>query len=64
MKLIKHLLPTSIYDYDLHHAVKTKAFSYEGLTLRAKVVDIYDGDTVTLVFRYRGRLFSSIVVEC
>ena len=49
-------IPNRIYDYQLHHSKKGTKFSYDGLTLKAKAVDIYDGDTLTLIFRYRGVL--------
>jgi len=49
-------VPNFIYDHKLRHAEKTKKFSYQGMTVKAKMVDIYDGDTLTLVFRYRGEL--------
>jgi endonuclease YncB( thermonuclease family) len=45
-----------IYDYQLRKAEKKTNFSYAGLKFKAKVVDIYDGDTLTVVFRYRGQL--------
>lgn len=51
-----NLVPNYIYDYKLRHAEKTQKFTYKGMTVKAKMVDIYDGDTLTLVFRYRGQL--------
>jgi len=50
------LVPKWIYDYELNHATKGDKFTYDGHVCRAKVVDIYDGDTLTLVFRYGGKL--------
>jgi endonuclease YncB( thermonuclease family) len=55
MKVYK-VIPKWIYDYELHHATKGDKFTYQGQKLKAKVVDIYDGDTLTLVFRYGGKL--------
>lgn len=31
-----------------------KKFTFDGLTTKAKIVDVYDGDTVTIVFFYNG----------
>lgn len=53
---LARLVPNFIYDYKLRHAEKTQKFSYKDMTVKAKMVDIYDGDTLTLVFRYRGEL--------
>jgi endonuclease YncB( thermonuclease family) len=44
------------YDRKLRNAIKGKNFNYTGQTFKAKVVDIYDGDTITVVFRYKGEL--------
>ena len=42
-------------DYDLQKKDNSlKYFSFDGLKTRAKVVDIYDGDTCSIVFLYRG----------
>jgi len=30
-------------------------FSFDGITTKAKVVDIYDGDTCSVVFRHNGK---------
>ncbi len=51
-----NLIPNRLYDHDLRHATKGKKFSYAGLSFKCKVVDVYDGDTLTVVFRYRGKL--------
>lgn len=51
-----NLVPNRIYDHALRQAVKGKKFTYDGMVIKAKMVDIYDGDTLTLVFRYRGQL--------
>ena len=50
------VFPKWLYDYDLRHAEKGKKFDYSGVMTKAKVVDVYDGDTITIVFRYRGEL--------
>lgn len=55
MKIYK-AIPKWIYDYELQHAQKGEKFTYQGHKCKAKVVDIYDGDTLTLVFRYGGKL--------
>lgn len=55
MKFSK-VVPKWLYDYDLHHAEKGKKFDYSGVHTKAKVVGVYDGDTITIVFRYRGEL--------
>jgi endonuclease YncB( thermonuclease family) len=36
-------------------------FSFKGLAVHAKVVDVYDGDTLRLVFVYRGELIQYAV---
>ena len=33
-----------------------KYFSFEGIKCKARIVDIYDGDTCTIVFNYKGDL--------
>jgi len=45
-----------VYDRELRHTTKGQKFSYKGLKFNAKIVDVYDGDTLTVVFRYRGEL--------
>lgn len=35
----------------------TLEFGLSGLTLRAKVVDVYDGDTITLAFVFNGAMY-------
>ena len=44
------------YDYYLRKRTNdnTKLYSLEGRKFRAKVVDIYDGDTITVVFKLNG----------
>ena len=49
-------LPRCIYDYRLRNAIKADDFSYDGLLLNGRVVSVYDGDTLRIVFRYRGVL--------
>jgi len=49
-------IPRCIYDYDLRHATKGRDFSYDGLLVDCKVVHVLDGDTVRIVFRYRGEM--------
>jgi len=49
-------LPYCIYDYKLRHATKGNDFSYEGLVVNGRVVSVYDGDTLRIVFRYKGEL--------
>lgn len=45
------------YDYRLRKATKTKKnTSFQGRSYLCKVVEVYDGDTCTVVFRNRGRL--------
>ena len=46
------------YDRKLRSANKDNInfFSFDGKKITAKVVDIYDGDTITVVFRDGGRL--------
>ena len=56
MGILSKLCPVSIYDIALRRATKGKKFDYSGLKVKAKVVDVYDGDTITIVFRYRGEL--------
>ena len=56
LKKLKKLIPQCLYDFELREATKGTNFSFEGMTFRAKVVDVYDGDTLTLVFRYGGKL--------
>lgn len=33
---------------------KVRRFSLSGMAFDARVVDVYDGDTITAVFKYRG----------
>lgn len=49
-------VPKCLYDFELRSACKGEKFTYRGYRCKAKVVDIYDGDTLTLVFRHRGHL--------
>jgi len=56
MKILTKLVPTCIFDFELRQVVKGNNFSFNDMTFRAKVVDIYDGDTLTLIFRYCGKL--------
>ncbi len=45
------------FDRELYECSRAeKDFSFEGETHIAKVVDIYDGDTVRLAFRFRGAI--------
>lgn len=46
----------SSFDAELHRAVRGEDFTFAGTVTLAKVVEVYDGDTVRLVFRYRGAL--------
>lgn len=43
-------------DPELTAAVKGKDSSFEGMRFRAKIVDVYDGDTIRCVFRWNGNL--------
>lgn len=43
-------------DPELESGIKGKDFNLEGLRFRAKVVDVYDGDTVTIQFRHGGKI--------
>lgn len=45
-----------IYDYHLRNATVGKDFSYDGMVVNGRVVSVYDGDTLRIVFRYRGEL--------
>ena len=45
-----------IYDYKLRKVTKGEHFSHQGKKYTAKVVSVYDGDTCTVIFRYRGVL--------
>jgi len=45
-----------IIDTELRQATKEFAFSYNDRSFTAKVVSVYDGDTMTVVFRNYGRL--------
>ena len=44
-------------DSDLDAAVAPPWFNLEGEMMRAKVVDVYDGDTVTLVFKFGSKMW-------
>ena len=44
-------------DSELDTAVSPSWFNLEGDMLRAKVIDVYDGDTVTLVFRFGSKIW-------
>jgi len=42
---------------ELRTAVKQKYdFSFAGMIFQAKVVDVYDGDTIRIAFHFRGKL--------
>ena len=49
-------LYSSCYNRDLlsHTKETTDLFSLEGQSFRASVVDVYDGDTVQCVFKFKG----------
>ena len=46
-------------DYYLNkkNNTNTDLYTLEGLILRAKVVDVYDGDTCTVIFKLNKRSF-------
>jgi len=46
-----------ISDYYLNkrHNENTELYSLKGVVIRAKVVDVYDGDTCTVIFKLNGR---------
>lgn len=50
-------LYSSCYNRTLlsHTKDSTSLFSLEGQSFRAKVVDVYDGDTVQCVFKFKGQ---------
>lgn len=50
-----------LYDKQLRKATKGHNFTLNGKKFKAKVVDVYDGDTCTVVFRYRGKLQQHVV---
>jgi len=54
--LLAKIVPRAIYDFKLHQATKGVNFSFNNMTFIGKVVDVYDGDTITVVFRYGGKL--------
>lgn len=56
LQLLRRLLPNWLYDYELNTATHGDVFSFDGKTFNAKVVDVYDGDTITVCFSYRGEL--------
>ena len=41
---------------DVNPAI-TPFFSFEGMTVSARVVDVYDGDTCTLLFKYNDKYY-------
>jgi endonuclease YncB( thermonuclease family) len=46
-----------ILSEELQSAVKQKYdFSFAGMMFQAKVVDVYDGDTIRIAFHFRGKL--------
>lgn len=44
-------------DSDLDAAGSPSWFNLDGEMMRAKVIDVYDGDTVTLVFRFASKIW-------
>ena len=46
----------SICDIPLNRAEQGEYFSFKGQSVKAKIVSVYDGDTCTAVFRFKGRL--------
>jgi len=44
-------------DSELDAVVSPPWFNFEGEMMRAKVVDVYDGDTITLVFRFGNKIW-------
>jgi micrococcal nuclease len=44
-------------DSDLDAAISPSWFNLDGDMMRAKVIDVYDGDTVTLVFQFGARMW-------
>lgn len=44
-------------DSDLDAAVSPSWFNLDGDMMRAKVIDVYDGDTVTLVFQFGSKMW-------
>lgn len=44
-------------DSELDAAVSPSWFNLEGDMMRAKVIDVYDGDTVTVVFRFGSKIW-------
>lgn len=44
------------WDLGLRQASKGKNFSFKGKTFTVKVVDVYDGDTITVIMRRFGNL--------
>lgn len=47
-------LCNSIYDRKLRSATIDRYFSYDGKKLKARIVEVYDGDTCTAIFRQNG----------
>ena len=47
-------------DAELLEAVRGKDFSFKGERFAAKVVDVHDGDTCRVVFRFGGRLIQYV----
>lgn len=43
-------------DQELLSTAKGELFSFNGYSTSAKIVDIYDGDTVTAAFRFGGKI--------
>lgn len=48
--------PPGSPDLELYAAEREADFSFEGQRFLAKIVDVYDGDTVRVTFRYAGKL--------
>ncbi len=44
------------YDLELRNSVRGKNSNFAGKKFKCKVVNVYDGDTCTVVFRHRGKL--------
>lgn len=44
------------FDAELYRATRGADFTFAGIVTLAKVVDVYDGDTIRFTFRYRGEL--------
>lgn len=49
------------HDTELANATlkSVPTFTFEGMECPCKVLDVYDGDTITVAFRYAGQLFKA-----